>query len=159
MLEQGNTVVLRTFSKAYALAGFRVGWGAFPPAVAKEIRKVMNPNNISVVSQAAALAALSDHTYMRQTCAVTIDIRDRTVARLTDAGFSVCPSHTNFLLIDLSTETAARDVDARLRSKGLIARRQAGAGLPHALRVTVGSEGAMERVVATLVAWKKETSS
>ncbi len=46
LVERGNTVVLRSFSKAYGLAGARVGWGAFPPSIAQEVRKLLNPNNV-----------------------------------------------------------------------------------------------------------------
>ena len=75
MTADGNTIVLRTFSKAYGLAGLRIGWGLFPPAVLAEVRKVMNPNNVASVSQAAALAALQDQAYMRETCRMTADLR------------------------------------------------------------------------------------
>ncbi|HCE72922.1 MAG TPA: aminotransferase class I/II, partial [Ruegeria sp.] len=66
-----DTVVLRTFSKAYGLAGMRVGWGLFPPEIARELRKVMNPNNIAVAGQLAATAALADQDYMVETCRQT----------------------------------------------------------------------------------------
>ena len=54
LVDRGNTIVTRTFSKAYGLAGMRVGWGVFPTDIAIELRKVMNPNNISLAGQAAA---------------------------------------------------------------------------------------------------------
>ncbi len=68
MTGDGNTVVLRTFSKAYGMAGFRVGWGLFPPQIAREVRKVLNPNNVALLSQVAALTAIEDQAYMRETC-------------------------------------------------------------------------------------------
>ena len=64
-------MVLRTLSKAYGLAGARVGWGLFPPAVGVEVRKLLNPNNISAASQQIAIAALGDQPYMRATVAET----------------------------------------------------------------------------------------
>ena len=89
LVERGDTVVLRTFSKAYGLAGMRVGWGLFPPAIAAETRKVMNPNNVALPGQMAAHAALLDHDYMRETCAQTAVLRDAFATRLRAAGFQV----------------------------------------------------------------------
>ena len=94
LVGRGDTVVLRTFSKAYGLAGMRVGWGLFPPEIGREIRKVMNPNNISVAGQSAATAALSDQEYMRETCRLTAALRDGFLTRLSKAGFDVPESST-----------------------------------------------------------------
>ena len=85
LVGRGDTVVLRTFSKAYGLAGMRVGWGLFPPEIAGEIRKVMNPNNISVAGQAAAAAALADQAYMVETCRETASFARR-VAQAASTG-------------------------------------------------------------------------
>lgn len=65
LVARGDTVVTRTFSKAYGLAGARVGWGVFPTAIAAEIRKILNPNNVSVISQAMAEAAVLDQAHMK----------------------------------------------------------------------------------------------
>ena len=147
---RGDTVVTRTLSKAYALAGLRVGWGIFPEPVAREMRKVLNPNNLSVVSQAVAAAALRDGDHMRRIVAETARHRDATAARLRALGLEVPASHTNFLLIAFQDAEAAQTADATLRAAGLILRAQAGAGLPHALRATIGPAPAMDRLVSTL---------
>jgi histidinol-phosphate/aromatic aminotransferase/cobyric acid decarboxylase-like protein len=94
LVERGNTVVLRSFSKAYGLAGLRVGWGLFPPAVASEMRKLLNPNNISGASQAAATAAMLDQPYMSATVADTARLRDGFTQRLRDLGLTVADSFT-----------------------------------------------------------------
>lgn len=154
-VEAGNTVVLRTFSKAYAMAGFRVGWGLFPPAIALELRKVMNPNNISAASQAAARAALDDQAYMRETCALTSRLREQAQAQLRSAGFAVHSSFTNFILIKLSNTKAAQSADKALCAQGIILRRQHGAGLPHALRMTVGGQSMNAAAITHLELWKK----
>lgn len=151
----GNTVVLRTFSKAYGLAGFRVGWGLFPPKIACELRKVLNPNNVSAVSQAAAIAAFADQEYMRETCDLTAAIRDRAATDLVAAGFSVLPSHANFLLLDLGTEEAAVSAERSLQECGIFLRRQSAAGLPQALRMTMGPRVIVEEAVALLRRWKE----
>ena len=158
MVPAGNTVVLRTLSKAYGMAGFRVGWGLFPELVAAEICKVLNPNNISAMAQAAAVAALADQAYMRDTCRMTARLRDDASARLTAAGLRVLPSFTNFLLIDMGSAARARAADAALRRDGILLRQQAGAGLPHALRMTIGPAAAVDTAVTALVTWTRETS-
>ncbi|MGI9406111.1 MAG: pyridoxal phosphate-dependent aminotransferase, partial [Hyphomicrobiaceae bacterium] len=89
LVVRGNTVVLRTFSKVYGLAGFRIGWGVFPPAIANEIRKVLNPNNVSVTSQAVAAAAMRDQTYMRAMRDATIALRDRFAEQMRQLGLTV----------------------------------------------------------------------
>jgi len=116
LIEDGNTVVLRTFSKAYGMAGFRVGWGLFPRAIAAELRKVMNPNNIPASSQLAAATAVRDDAYMRKTCTLTATLRDRAADRLKKAGFDLYPSFTNFLLLDMGSAAAAQSTDEALRA-------------------------------------------
>ena len=156
MVEQGGTVILRTFSKAYGLAGCRVGWGVFPPEVAGELRKVINPNNVTAPAQAAALAALGDQGYMHETCTLTSELREVMAARLRQAGFCVRPSFTNFLLIELKDAEAAMRAEAALQDEGIFLRPQGGAGLPHALRMTIGPVGATNDAVSLLECWKLE---
>ncbi|MEO1493384.1 MAG: histidinol-phosphate transaminase [Pseudomonadota bacterium] len=158
MVDSGATVVLRSFSKAYGMAGFRVGWGYAPPAIADEIRKVMNPNNVSLASQAAATAALKDQTYMRETCAMTAALRDGAASRLRQLGFHVLPSFTNFLLIDFGTPDTALSADTALRAEGIFLRPQTGAGLPTTLRMTIGPEHAMEAALRCLETWHGRTA-
>lgn len=138
LVERGDTIVLRTFSKAYGVAGLRVGWGLIPEPVAGEIRKLLNPNNVAAPGQAAAEAALRDGAYMRETCAMTATLRDRFADRMRATGLIVPQSHTNFILLRFPSAEAAAWVDAALRAEGVFLRRQAGAGLPDCLRATVG---------------------
>ena len=154
MVEGGNTAILRTFSKAYGMAGFRVGWGLFPSAVAAEMRKVMNPNNIPHACQMAAVAALGDQSYMRETCQVTATLRDGATTTLRGAGFDVRPSLANFLLIHFDKTATAKAVEASLSAEGIFLRRQNGASLPHALRMTIGPETATSAAVARLIEWR-----
>ena len=156
MAATGNTVILRTFSKAYGLAGCRVGWGAFPTGIAVEVRKVLNPNNVSAVSQAAARAALQGDAYMRETCAMTAERRDQTAEKLAALGIRCPSSCTNFLLLDLETQERARSAEARLRSGGAVLRAQGAAGLPHCLRMTIGPERELDNAICLLETWTKE---
>jgi histidinol-phosphate aminotransferase len=157
LVDRGDTVVLRTFSKAYGLAGVRVGWGAFPPTIAAELRKIMNPNNLPTLSQAAAGAALSDLPYMRATCALIASAGAGAALRLADAGIATRESSTNFLLLDLKTADAARAADAHLRSKGIFLRPQSGAGLPQTLRMTIGPPDHVDLAIDALEGWARET--
>ena len=143
LVDHGNTAVLRTFSKAYGLAAMRIGWGLFPQWIAVEIQKVMNPNTLTSVSEAAAIAAISDHAYMRETVDITAQIRDHFRVRLIQSGITVLPSFTNFLLLEFDTVDQALRLDTALRAEGIFLRPQSGAGLPQCLRLTVGPEDHM----------------
>ncbi|MGJ8616904.1 MAG: pyridoxal phosphate-dependent aminotransferase [Sulfitobacter sp.] len=153
---RGDTVVLRTFSKAYGLAGLRVGWGLFPDHIATALRKVMNPNNISVAGQAAACAATLDHEYMRATCLTTSKRRDQFITQLRSVGFEVADSFTNFALIRFANAEAADRADAMLRAEGVFLRAQGGAGLPDCLRITIGSKEDMNTAASLLTHWAKD---
>ena len=154
LVPQGNTVVLRTFSKAYALAGLRAGWGVFPDAIAAQVRKLLNPNNISVVTQAAATAAMADQTHMRKIVNQTIALREKSAKEVRELGLCVPPSHTNFYVIRFEGAQAAAAAEAELRREGVILRGLAGYGLPECLRATVGSEADMQTFLGILSAWK-----
>lgn len=150
LVARGDTVALRTLSKAYGLAGARVGWGLFPPQVASELRKVLNPNNIPATSQRMAVAALGDQGYMRRVVAETARRRDSFSAGLRRLGLAVPESRTNFVLVPFDSEATAQRADAALRTAGLILRGMGGYGLPQALRATIGPEEAMDRALAVI---------
>ncbi len=156
LVGRGNTVILRTFSKAYGLAGLRVGWGLFPAGIAGEIRKVMNPNTISLAGQAAAAAALADQDYMHETCAMTTGLRDCLITRLRGAGFDLPESFTNFVLIRFRNAEEAQSADKALRSEGVFLRSQGGAGLAGCLRATIGIAHDLDIAVGILKRWAEE---
>jgi histidinol-phosphate aminotransferase len=153
LAKRGNTVILRSFSKAYGLAGMRVGWGVFPPDIATEVRKVLRPNNIPAVAQAAAVAAVLDQPYMQETCRLTASLRDRFRMRLNGAGFGVHESFTNFVLIRFPSAQNASDADAFLRSEGVFLRPQNGVGLSDCLRATIGGADDLNAAADLLERW------
>lgn len=155
LVERDNTVVLRTFSKAYGLAGMRVGWGLFPPTIATEMRKILTPNNVSAAGQAAAAAAMLDQSYMRAACNQITDRRDRSISGLRNLGLDVPDSFTNFVLIRFSGDDAAGRADRALRAEGVVMRGMAGYGLADCLRATIGGEADMAFVIRQLAAWCK----
>jgi len=153
LVVRGDSVVLRTFSKAYGLAGMRVGWGVFPPQIAGELRKVLSPNNVAFAGQLAARAAVQDQAFMRETCAQTATLRDGFIARLRDAGLEVLDSFTNFALIRFASVAEAGSADAALRAEGVFLRGQSGAGLADCLRATIGRPEDMAVAAEVLEHW------
>jgi histidinol-phosphate aminotransferase len=129
-----NVAVLRTFSKAWGLAGLRVGYLlAEDPAVAESVRKTHVPFSVSTLAQAAAVAALASEAEVRERCAAVVAERTRLTAALRGRGLAVSDSQANFVWLPLGERTA--EVAAGLESRAVITRPFAGEGL----RVTVGT--------------------
>lgn len=151
LVARGDTVVLRTLSKAYGLAGARVGWGLFPPSVATEVRKMQNSNQVTTASLAMAVAAVEDEAYMRETVARTAGIRDRFAQDLRAAGYGVPESRTNFVLIRFPDTAAAEAAERALRAADIIVRGLGGYGLTDCLRATVGPQETMDQALRILI--------
>ena len=134
-----STVMTRTFSKIFGLGGMRVGWGYFPPAVADVINRIRGPFNVNIAAQAAAIAALAEPGWVEKNIAHNTEWRARLGGALTACGIKVWPSEGNFVLADFGTPESAKSADAKLRGRGLIVRGMGGYGLPHCLRITIGS--------------------
>lgn len=152
LVERGNTVIVRTFSKAYCLAGMRVGWAYAPVGVVTELRKLLNPNNISNVALQMATAAMKDQQYLQQVVTGTSKLRDDLREKLQQAGMSLPESHTNFLLLPTANESAASTLDNKLKNGGFIARAMSGYGLGNCLRLTIGTNENMQQVSRVLLA-------
>jgi histidinol-phosphate aminotransferase len=142
-----HTVMLRTFSKIYGLAGLRLGWAYCPPAVADALNRVRGPFNTSAPAQAAAEAALADIGHETRSREHNRIWRDYLARELAAAGYRVHPSVGNFLLVEFADADAA---DAFLRARGLIMRKMGAYGLPQCLRITIGTEAEMRATAAAL---------
>ncbi len=153
-----NTVMTRTFSKVFGLGGMRIGWAYAPPAVVDVLNRVRGPFNVSIAAQAAAIAALETPGWVETSRAHNTKFRAVLAARLEAAGIRVWPSEGNFVLADLGTAAVAEAADAFLRTRGLIVRRVGGYGLPHCLRITVGTEEEVGLVSDALEAFMGEQS-
>ena len=132
-----NLLVVRTLSKAYGMAGFRVGYGIGDEAVISVMNRIKLPFNVTVVSQRAAVGALEDEEFMRATLEGTVAGRERVCGALKRMGLSYVKSGTNFVLID-----TGRDADAvtdALMRRGIIVRSAKMYGTPTSIRVTVGT--------------------
>ena len=134
-----NTVMTRTFSKVFGLGGMRVGWCYAPPAVVDVLNRTRGPFNVSVAAQAAAIAALEETGWVEKGRAHNTEYRRIMTEGLRAAGIEVWPSEGNFVLADFGTTEKADAADAFLRGRGIIVRKVGVYGLPHCLRITVGT--------------------
>jgi histidinol-phosphate aminotransferase len=148
-LEHPNLVVVRTASKAYALAGLRVGFAVARPELIARIAPYRPPGSVSTISVSAVTAVLLDPTAMQANVARVEEERGRLAAGLAAAGWQVGPSVTNFLLADFGTpERAAATADALLR-RGLVPRTFGnGHQLAAYLRVTIRDRAGNDRLIA-----------
>jgi histidinol-phosphate aminotransferase len=151
-----NTVMTRTFSKIFGLGGMRIGWCYAPPAIVDVLNRVRGPFNVSVPAQAAAIAALSEPGWVEAGCAHNAEYRPRLAAGIQAAGLKVWPSEGNFVLVDLGTTEIANTADTFLRANGIIVRKVGGYGLPHCLRVTVGTAEEVGLVIDAFSAFSRQ---
>jgi histidinol-phosphate aminotransferase len=147
-----NVVMLRTFSKIYALAGLRLGWGYFPPAIADLLNRVRGPFNVSTPALAAGVAAIEDIAALARARAHNDRWLPWFSNRLAALGIPSTPSVGNFVLPRFPDETG-RDAEAAfafLQSYGILTRKMGGYGLSQYLRITIGTGEEMETVAAVL---------
>jgi histidinol-phosphate aminotransferase len=147
-----NVVMLRTFSKIYALAGLRLGWAYCPPAVADVLNRVRSPFNVSAAAQAAGIAAVQDVEALNRARAHNEHWLAWFSDRLKAVGLLLTPSVGNFVLARFPDDPL-RNADrafAFLQSRGVLTRKMGAYGLPQCLRITIGTGPEMETVVAGL---------
>ena len=143
-----NLIVVRSFSKAYGLAGVRLGYGAACAELVERMHRMRPPFDVSVLAQAAGLGALEDRRFFRRTQALASRERERLSRRFAALGLSCVPSHTNFLLVDTGSD--ARAVAEQLLQRGFIVRAGLGPKLESFMRVTLGGRRQNERLAAAL---------
>jgi histidinol-phosphate aminotransferase len=145
-----RTVVLRTFSKAYGLAGLRVGYAVAAPDMIDWMERLRAPFNVNTLAQAAAIAALGDHEHLAAAVELNRVERERVVARLRELGFTVAPSEANFLLVTVNAPSA--DAYEWFLRRGVILR-AFGPPLTNHLRVSLGSPTENDTMLAAFAAW------
>jgi len=151
--EAANVFVTRTFSKIYGLAAERIGWGYASAAVIGALHRIRAPFNLTTSAQAAAIAALDDQDFIAMS-------RDhnriwrawfaREMDTLGNHGVRVVPSGANFLLILFEGAVAAETAYKALMEAGYATRWLPGQGLPHGLRITIGTEPHMRDIAARI---------
>jgi len=147
-----NVVMLRTFSKIYALGGLRLGWAYCPPAIADALNRVRGPFNVSTPAIAAGIAAVEDTDAFARARAHNDRWQPWFSERLAALGLPSTPSVANFVLPRFPDDPG-RDADAAfafLQRHHILTRKMGGYGLPQRLRITIGTGEEMEKVAAVL---------
>ncbi|MCB2227426.1 MAG: histidinol-phosphate transaminase [Desulfarculaceae bacterium] len=129
-------VVMRTFSKAYGLAGLRVGFGLGPVEVMQILHRVRQPFNSSILAQVAGTAALADEEFLQRTLEITWQGLKDFYACFEALGLEYVPSQANFVLVKIGANAPA--VADELLKRGVIVRKMVSYGLPEHLRISVG---------------------
>ncbi len=141
-------VVLRTFSKAYGLAGVRIGYGVMPAAVADYLNRVRQPFNTTTLSQVAAMAALDDDEFLAKTQEIVWSGLTYFYAELERLQLAYVPTQTNFILIEVPVE--ARLVYEAMLRRGVIIRSMASYGLKNHIRINIGLPEENRRCIQAL---------
>ncbi|HXX94144.1 MAG TPA: histidinol-phosphate transaminase [Planctomycetota bacterium] len=145
-LRHPHVLVSRTFSKAYSLCFQRIGYFVGPRSLVAALDKIRDSYNVNGLGQVAALAALEDRAYYRRNFRRVITTRERLASRLSELGFSVYPSQTNFLLAR-PPRLPAREWLGRLRARKILVRWFDLPEIRDCLRITVGTDGEAEALV------------
>jgi len=148
-----NVLVTRTFSKIYGMAGERIGWGTGADAIVDTLNRIRGPFNISNTGQAMAEAAVRDQDFVVSTRGHNRSERARFVAALEalgNHGLRPLPSEANFVLILFSGKLTAETAYIGLAERGYITRWLPGQGLPHGLRITIGTTEQMDDIARAL---------
>ncbi|NBC36684.1 histidinol-phosphate transaminase [Novosphingobium sp. FSY-8] len=149
----GNVLVTRTFSKIYGLAGERIGWGTGADHIIDALNRIRGPFNLSNTAQAMALAAVADQAFVEASRTHNLEQRTRFVAALEamgNHGIRPLPSQANFVLILFEGALSAQTVYEGLMEHGYITRWLPNQGLPHGLRITIGTAAQMDEIAAAI---------
>ncbi|RTE90551.1 MULTISPECIES: histidinol-phosphate transaminase [Bradyrhizobium] len=144
-----NTVVTHTFSKIHGLAALRIGWMFGPEHIIDAVNRIRGPFNVSTPAMYAAVAAIEDTAHQAMSKQFTETWRNWLTEEIGKLGLKVTPSVANFVLIHFPADKGktADDADAFLTRRGLVLRGLKNYGLPHSLRMTIGTEEANRLVV------------
>ncbi len=151
-LELDNTIVARTFSKSYSLAGLRVGYAIAVAPLVEALYKIKDSYNVDGIAQCLALAAVEDVETMDRNAARVVATRERLAARLGALGFSVCPSQANFLFVEPPPHTTAQEMFEALRARRILVRYFPGERTGRFLRITIGTDADIDRLIEVVTA-------
>jgi histidinol-phosphate aminotransferase len=142
-----NLIVTRTFSKAYGLAGLRVGFAIAQPSLTDLLNRVRQPFNVNSLAQVAAIAALADTAFLDNSYQTNQAGKAQLVAAFERLGLTYVPSFGNFVLVHVGD---APKFNLELLKRGVIVRPVAGDGLPEWLRVSIGLQAENARFIKAL---------
>ncbi|MCP4395602.1 MAG: histidinol-phosphate transaminase [Alphaproteobacteria bacterium] len=148
-----NTVMTRTFSKAYGLAGLRLGWSYAPANISSILNRLRNPFNISSITEAAGIAAVSDHEFLQK----SLDYNKKWLAKMSEhfkgLGLELSNSVANFVYITFPENNPNKTADTiynELKNRDILVRELKNYGLDNVLRINVGIESEMETLFAEM---------
>ena len=146
--DEKNVIVLKTFSKAYGLAGLRIGYAVTRPDLAAYMERARQPFNVNSLAQIAAIAALDDKKFLAQTRKVTLEGKQYLYGRLSELGIAYVPSVANFILVDVGRD--GLQVFKEMLRYGVIVRDMKQYGLKNFIRVTIGTKKENEKFIKIL---------
>jgi len=147
-LEKKNIIVLRTFSKAYGLAGLRIGYAVAREEFATFMERVRQPFNVNSLAQSAAIAALDDKEFLGKTKKAVLEGKNYLYQALSSLGLAYVPSVANFILVDVGRDCLAVFKD--MLKYGVIVRDMRQYNLKNFIRVTIGTKKENERFIKVL---------
>lgn len=145
-----NIITLRTFSKAYGLAGLRIGYGFAHDELIRNLMKVKEPFSPSLIAHTAGSAAMDDIKFLEKTLAINNDGYIFLQKELTSLGIETIPSVANFLTSIWETNTQALDITQSLLNKGVIVRNLKAFGWPNCIRISIGTADENGRFIDAL---------
>jgi len=145
-----NVITLRTFSKIYGLAGVRIGYGFAHELLIRNLLKVKLPFEPSTLAQAAGIAALDDSEYLQRSLTVNVSGKRFLLPALQGLGLRVVETEANFVMVPLSDEGDVEELYRGLLRLGVIVRPLKAFGLPHCVRITIGTEEQNDKLVKAL---------
>lgn len=146
-----NLIVSRSFSKAYGLAGLRIGFGIAQPGLTDLMNRLRQPFNVNSLAQAAAIAALQDEAFLKKSAEINAQGYSQLVAAFDQMGITYVPSVGNFVLFRAGDdENAGAKVNLALLKQGIIVRPVGNYGLPQWLRVSIGLPEENEAFIVAL---------
>ena len=146
-----NVIILRTFSKAYGLAGMRVGFALGPKDLIEAMTKVKMTFAPSNIAQVAALAAFEDKEHMTRALELNKKALTEFYLALHEAELDYIPSYANFVMVDLKTEEKAKQFAYDMLQKGVFIRHLKAFGLPHCVRISTGTEEENQLFTQTII--------
>jgi histidinol-phosphate aminotransferase len=152
-MTQPNVMITRTFSKIYGLAAERIGWGYGSAEAVDAMHRIRAPFNVTIAGQAAAIAAVEDTGFVAHSRDHNAQWRswfNQEIAQMSNKGLRAVPSAANFVLVLFEGALSAETAYKGLMDAGYLVRWLPGQGLPHGLRITIGTEDETRGVMASL---------
>jgi histidinol-phosphate aminotransferase len=145
-----NVITLRTFSKIYGLAGVRIGYGFAHDLLIRNLLKVKLPFEPSTLAQVAGMAALKDSEYLKESLLVNAAGKQFLSSALQELGLKVVETNANFFMVPFPDERQVDEVYGGLLRHGVIIRPLKGFGLPHSVRITIGTGSQNKKLMEAL---------